>query len=211
MMTLEIKHQESYSRGELLLRTFFGAIYIAIPHFIVLIFISLAGSVLNFLAWWAILFTGRYPQSWFEFQVKQMRWGLRVTSRLYNLSDGYPAFGLNAADDRVTFEVEYPEHISRGLLLARTFFGWIYVLIPHGIILGLMSYAVFFILFLNWWIVLFTGKIPHSLFDFVLRFLRWSYRVQLYMSYMTDQYPPFHGNPDEPTFAEAASDDQSGE
>lgn len=195
-MTLEIKHQESYSRGELLLRSFFGLFYIVIPHLFVLMFVGLAASVLGFLSFWVILFTGRYPQSWFEFQVKYMRWTVRLNARLYNLSDGYPAFGLNAADEYVTFDVAYPESVSRGSVLLRGLFGWLYVLIPHGFVLALLSIAVSVVSFIAWWAVLFTGSFPKSMFEFILSYIRWSQRVSIYMAYMSDEYPPFSGSPD---------------
>ena len=197
MMTLEIKHQESYSRCELLLRSFFGLFYIVLPHAFLLMFMAIAAGVLSFLSFWVILFTGRYPQSWFEFQVKYMRWSLRVNSRLYNLSDGYPAFGLNAADEYVTFDVTYPESISRSSVLLRGLFGWFYVLIPHGFVLALLSIAVSVVSFIGWWAVLFTGSFPKSMFDLIVQFLRWSQRVSVYMANMSDEYPPFSGLPDE--------------
>ncbi|MGB0392197.1 MAG: hypothetical protein ACPGD5_11555, partial [Salibacteraceae bacterium] len=82
-MKLTITHQETYSRGELLLRSFFGIFYIILPHIFLLLFIQLWGSILQFISFWVILFTGRYPQSYFEFQVKALRWNLRVNARVY--------------------------------------------------------------------------------------------------------------------------------
>lgn len=123
MMTFEIKQQERYSRLSLVLRSFFGWFYILIPHAFVLMFVGMASAVLHVLAFWVVLFTGRYPQSWFEFQVKYMRWGLRVNASIYNLVDGYPAFGLNAQHEGITFDVAYPERISRASVLLRCFFG----------------------------------------------------------------------------------------
>ena len=195
-MTFEIKHQESYSRGELLLRSFFGLFYIILPHAFILAFVGIASVVLSFLSFLVILFTGRYPQSWFEFQVKYMKWTIRLNTRIYNLSDGYPAFGLNATDENVTFDVTYPESISRGSVLMRGLFGWLYVMIPHGFVLALLSIAVSVVSFIAWWAVLFTGSFPRSMFDFILNFMRWSQRVSVYMAYMTDDYPPFSGSPD---------------
>lgn len=195
-MTFEIRHQERYSRGELLLRSIFGLFYIVLPHIFLLAFVGIASGVLTFLAFWVILFTGRYPQSWFEFQVKFMRWQLRLNARLYNISDGYPAFGLNATDEHVTFDVSYPERISRGSVLLRVLFGFFYVLIPHGIVLWLLSIAVAVVHFIAWWAVLFTGEYPKSMFDFQVEYMRWSQRVSLYMSFMTDTYPPFSGKAD---------------
>jgi hypothetical protein len=196
MMTLEIKRQERYSRGQLLLRTFFGIFYIVLPHYFLLLFIGIAASFVSFLAFWAILFTGRYPRSWFDFQVKYQRWSLRVYARIYNLADGYPAFGLSAQDEHVTFDVAYPEYISRGSVLLRALFGWIYVGIPHGFVLGLLSIAVGFVNFIGFFAVLFLGRYPQSMFEFQLYFLRWNQRVSLYLGYMTQSYPPFTGAPD---------------
>ncbi len=205
MMTLEIKHQERYSRGELLLRTFFGFFYIILPHYFLLAFVGIASAFVSFLAFWAILFTGRYPRSWFDFQVNYNRWSLRVYARIYNLADGYPAFGFNAQDEHVTFDVEYPEYISRGSVLLRALFGWFYVGIPHGFVLGLLSIAVAFLNFIGFFVVLFLGRYPQSMFDFQLYFLRWSQRVSLFLGYMTQEYPPFTGAADTPNPAPTAA------
>src|SRR6202007_483551 len=86
--SFDIAHQESYSRGQLLLRTFFGFIYIMIPHMFVLLFMYLAAGILRFIAWWAVLFTEKYPKNFFEFQLSLMRWGTRVNARVLNLADG---------------------------------------------------------------------------------------------------------------------------
>lgn len=207
-MTLEIQYQESYSRGQLLLRTFFGLIYIVLPHLFVLMFLGIWSAILGFISWWAIMFTGRYPQSFYEFQVGLMRWQLRVNARLFDVSDGYPPFSLNGDDPYVTFEVEYPEQISRGLTLVRTFFGWLYVGLPHGFILYFLAIGVIVVNFINFWVVLFTGKMPDTFHKFIVGYLRWSTRVSLYLSNMTDTYPPFNLDPDkDDTIAGAAQED----
>lgn len=192
-MKLSIKYQESYSRGELLLRSLFGIIYIVIPHFFLLIFVGIWGAILQFIAWWVILFTGRYPQSFFEFQVALMRWNIRLNARLLNLTDGYPSFGPSGTDENTSLEVEYPESLSRATLLIRTFFGVIYVLIPHGFILYFRTLWGMILTFLAFWAVLFTGRYPESWHQFNVNTLRWSTRVSLYMNAMTDTYPPFTG------------------
>ena len=198
-MKLSIQHQESYSRGELLLRTFFGWLYIFIPHGFLLLFIGLWGAILQFVAFWVILFTGRYPQSMFEFQVGLMKWNLRVSARMYNLSDGYPAFGIKSTDEYTDLVVPYPEKVSRGLTLLRLFFGIFYVYLPHMFILYFRAIFVGILIFLAWWVVLFTGKYPDFMFDWVSGQLRWQFRVSLYMMYMTDTYPAVTGDelPDE--------------
>ena len=192
-MTFDVKHQESYSRVELLLRSILGFIYIMIPHMFILIFLSIWSQILTFISFWVILFTGSYPESFFQFQVKLMKWSTRVNLRLYNLSDGYPAFGLETEDEAFTLEVPYPETLSRGTLLLKAFFGWLYVIIPHGFILIFRTYATLFLNFLAFWVILFTGNYPESWFRFNVGTLRWGLRLNLYITYMSDEYPPFSG------------------
>lgn len=194
-MKLIVKHQETYSRLELLLRTFFGAIYILIPHGLLLIFVGLWGLLLQIAAFWVILFTGKYPKKYFDYQVGLQRWNLRVNARLLNLCDGYPAFGINATDDYTLLEVEYPENVDRGLMLLRFFFGAIYVYLPHFFILFFRALLVQLFVIIAWWIVLFTGRYPKSLHNWVTGQLRWTIRITLYMSYLTDKYPAFTGDP----------------
>lgn len=193
-MTLNIVHQEEYSRGELLLRSFFGLIYIMLPHAFLLAFFGIWGSILGFISFWLILFTGRYPESFFEYQVKLLKWQLRVNARIYNLVDGYPAFGIDGSDDLTSLEIPYPE-LSRGQLLLKTFFGWLYCLLPHVFVLYFRGLGSFFVLFLAWWTVLFTAKMPVWMHEFLTGTLRWSFRVNVYMGNMTDTYPPFSGKP----------------
>lgn len=192
-MKLTITHQDSYSRGELLLRSFFGPIYIILPHLFILTFIQIWSAILQFISFWVILFTGRYPESFFEFQVGMLRWTVRLNARIYNLTDGYPAFGINGTDELTSLEVEYPEQISRGDTLLKAFFGIIYVILPHGLILLFRMLWGSILNFLGFWSVLFTGEYPVTWHRFQVENIRWATRVNLYMMYMTDEYPPFTG------------------
>lgn len=192
-MKLIIKHQENYSRGELLLRTFFGWLYINLPHVFVLSFLNIWSGIITFISWWSILFTGRYPQSLYEYQVKLMKWGIRLNARILNLTDGYPSFGLDSTDEATDLQIEYPEQLSRTTLLLKSFFGVFYVGIPHGFMLLFRFIGALFIQFLAWWVVLFTGKYPESWHNYMVGTIRWMYRLQLYMNFMTDEYPPYTG------------------
>jgi len=192
-MNFEVKHQETYSRGELLLRSIFGYIYIVIPHMFILMFLGIWSQILTFISFWVILFTGSYPESFFNFQVNLMKWSTRVNLRLYNLSDGYPAFGLEVEDDAFTLDIPYPETLSRGMALVKMLFGAFYVGIPHGFILIFRMIATMVLLFLAFWAVLFTGEYPESWHRFNVGTLRWTLRVNLYLLFMTDDYPPFTG------------------
>ena len=190
-----VDYPESLSRGTLLLKTFLGAIYVGIPHGIILCFYGIAVSVIAFIAWWAILFTGRYPKGMFDFVVAYMRWGIRVGAYTGYLTDLYPPFSgdENVEGSPVKFSVDYPEKSSRGILILRSFLGWAYVGIPHGIILLFYGIAVGIIQFIAWWAILFTGRYPKGMFEFVLAYWRWSLQVNAYMSMLTDIYPPFSG------------------
>jgi hypothetical protein len=193
-MKLTINHQEHFSRGELLLRQFFGFFYIIIPHYFLLFFVGIWSNILAFITWWIILFTGTYPKSFFDFQVGVTKWQIRVSSRLMNLADGYPSFGVGGTDEYTDFQMEHPESLSRGLLLVKTFFGFIYVMIPHGFCLIFRGIGSGFLAFLAFWAVLFTGHYPESWHRFNTGTIRWQTRVNLYMGlWMTDEYPPFSG------------------
>lgn len=208
-MNYGVKHQSSYSRGELLLRAFFGWLYIAIPHGFVLMFMGIASGFLHFLTFWAILFTGKFPEGFFNFQLGLQRWRLRVGARLLNLSDGYPAFGLSAEDPNTKIEMQRPENSNRLTVLLRVMFGFIYVLIPHFFVLMFLFFGLYFVNFIAFWAILITGKYPAGMHNFVTGVLRWMFRINAYMSYMTDTYPPFSLSGDEATFdnSKAESDE----
>src|ERR1044072_2604421 len=127
----DIVHQDKYSRAQLILRTLFGQVFILIPHGFLLFFVGIGSAILGFIAWWAVLFTGKYPRSFFDFQVSLLKWHARVQARMWNLLDGYPAFGLSGQDDKVILNIPYPEKLSQGLLLLRLFFQFIYVIITQ--------------------------------------------------------------------------------
>lgn len=191
---LEIPYPERLSRGILLLRTFFGWLYVGIPHYFCLFFVAIAAGICQFIAFWAVLFTGRYPKSLFNLVVGFMDWQNRVGMYLACLRDEYPAFGLTA-DYPAKLTVDYPEKLSRGLLLLRLFFGWLYVGIPHCICLLVRFVAHGVVAFVAWWAILFIGRMPSSMFRFLSGTFRWALRVTAYMNFLTDEYPPFTGGP----------------
>jgi hypothetical protein len=94
----------------------------------------------------------------------------------------------------VTLTVEYPERLSRGLVLLKVFFGWLYVGIPHIIILYFYGLIVGIVTFIAFFAILFTGKYPKGMYDFVVGYLRWSLNVSAYLSLLRDEYPPFSGS-----------------
>lgn len=195
MTVMHVKLQEEYSRLELLARTFLAPIYIGVPHFFLLTFLGIWSQIVTFISFWSILFTGRYPESFFEYNVQYLRWNWRVNARMNNLCDGYPKFGLKAEDEYTSFDVEYPNNLSKVHALLKFLFGFLYALLPHAIAILFRSLVSLVLSFVAFWAVLFTGSYPEALHRFNVGTMRWSMRLNLYIFLMTDQYPPFTGAP----------------
>jgi hypothetical protein len=204
---------------------------LAIPHYVILAFLWIALLASSVAALFAILFTGRYPRSLFDFNVGVLRWSWRVGFYSYSAlgTDRYPPFTLDDVPDYpARLEVDYPPQLSRGLALVK----WWLLALPHYLIV-----AVF--LDLGWTVwdghdwgaasfgglitlmvliagasLLFTARYPKQIFDFVLGMNRWVFRVAAYALLMTDRYPPFRldmgGQEPPPQTAPAAAAPRAG-
>ncbi len=195
-VTLTIDYPDKLSRGWLLLKVFFGWFYVGIPHRILLFFYEIGVRIVTIIAFFAILFTGKYPRGMFDFVVRTMRWTNNVNAYyMYFLVDDYPPFsGEQNTSHPVTLDVEYPDRLSRGWVVLKGLFGWLYVGIPHYIILGLYGIAVSIITIIAFFAILFTGKYPRGMFDFVVGYTRWTNNVNAYLLLLRDEYPPFSGS-----------------
>jgi hypothetical protein len=137
-------------------------------------------------AWFAILFTGRYPKGLFDFVVGINRWQNNVDAYVLLLRDEYPPFSLSAGQYPVTFDIEYPEKLSRWLIFVK----WL-LIIPHLIVILLLGIVYMITLVIAWFAILFTGRYPKGMFDFAVGLLRWGARINAYFLLMRDEYPPF--------------------
>ena len=161
-----------------------------IPHIIVLLVMWIIAGVLGFIAWWAILFTARYPRGLFDFVVNVQRWGLNVYGYNAMMRDEYPPFsGDDGKYPPASYSVQYPDRLSR--LLNNIPYLKSVLLIPHIIVLIFLLIGSAVVTFIAWWAILFTGRYPRGLFDYSVGVLRWSTRVSAYSSMLTDEYPPF--------------------
>ena len=198
---VSVQRPESLSRLHLLLKTFFGWIYVGIPHGIILYALGIVAWVVSLVGFVMILFTGRYPEALFDLVVACERWTLRVTAYagpfMGNfMVDKYPPFTFDEEpDDPLILRVEYPEKLSRLHAVLKFLLGWLYVGIPHGIILFLYGIALLIVLFFTWFIILVTGKFPEPVFRFAEGYMRWNARVSLYLAFVRDEYPKFSPAP----------------
>ncbi|HET9517362.1 MAG TPA: DUF4389 domain-containing protein [Actinoplanes sp.] len=186
-----------------------------IPHYVVLLFLGVAFAVLTLAAYVAVLFTGRYPASIFDFNVGVLRWGWRVGYYGYQVlgTDRYPPFTL--AEDRdypAGLSITGPPRPPRWLPLL----AWLFA-VPHLIVVGALNGATWRIenddgttaaplsvvagaVLVSAVAVLFTGRRVPGLHDLLVGVARWSLRTVAYLALLTDRYPPLRldQGPDEP-------------
>jgi hypothetical protein len=134
-----------------------------------------------------IVFRQKYPRWWFDWNLNFARFENRVVSYLLLLRDEYPSTDEEQA---VRLEFPYPDarnDLNRWLPIVK----WL-LAIPHYIVLFFLAIAAFVCVVISWFAILFTGRYPRGLFDFVVGVMRWGNRVQGYaLVLITDRYPPF--------------------
>jgi hypothetical protein len=134
-----------------------------------------------------ILFRKKYPRWWFDWNQELLRFTTRVHTYSALMNDEYPS---TDEEQWVHLQIDYPNvetDLGRGMPLVK----WL-LAIPHYIVLVFLFIAAFFCIVIAWFAILFTGRYPRSLFDFVVGVQRWALRVAAYAFILaTDRYPPF--------------------
>ena len=187
---------------------------LALPHVFVLFFLWVGVLVVSVIALFAILFTARYPRPLFDYTVGVLRWSWRVQYYAFTVlgTDRYPPFTFEDVPDYpARLHVDYPEHLSRGLVLVK----WWLLAIPQYVVVGLLSgwsttqtvqgtdYTVQYpglisvLVIIGAVILLFTATFPTPLYRLVVGLNRWVLRVSGYALLLTDAYPPFRLDMDE--------------
>jgi hypothetical protein len=149
------------------------------------------GGLLFFAPLLMIVFRQKYPRWWFDWNLELLRFTNRIGAYLALMDDRYPS-----TDERQAVALDFPypdakQGLNRWLPLVK----WL-LAIPHYILLVFLSIAAVVAVIIAWFAILFTGRYPRGLFDFVLGVIRWGNRVAGYAFVLvTDEYPPFRLSP----------------
>ena len=178
---LDVEYPEALNRWLVLVKWL-----LAIPHLIIVYLFGQVINILTFVAFFAILFTKRYPESLFKFAVGMERWSNNAYAYVLLLRDEYPPFSLDAGQYPVLYDVDTPQELSRWLIFVK----WLLV-IPNLIVLLVLAVAALVVTIIAGFAILFTGAYPRAMFEFVVGVFRWGNRTTAYINLWTDQYPPF--------------------
>jgi hypothetical protein len=182
-VTFKADYVEKRSR----LTTFFRLI-LAIPHLIAVFFYVLAAEIVTFIAWFALLFTGRYPQGMYDFVAGALRYGTRVCGYAFLLTDEYPPFsGDPATPYPVDLNIGPPKaEYSRLKVLFR-----IILMIPVYIIAYAMQVVFEVGALLAWFAIVVLGRQPKGLQDMIVLGMSYHQRAYGYFFLLTEDWPPF--------------------
>lgn len=170
---------------------------LAIPHLVVVYFLQIAASVVALISWFVILFTGKLPEGIAGFQAMVLRYQLRVTAYSGFLFSDYPPFDFDTSSPEpggtpVTLNV-VPALEDRNRLTVGLRLLWV---IPVAIFAAVIYLAASVVWIVAFFAVLFTGRWPEGMQQFIVKALRLTLQVNAYALLLTDEYPPFALTPD---------------
>ncbi|MET0158451.1 MAG: DUF4389 domain-containing protein [Acidimicrobiales bacterium] len=164
---------------------------LVIPYAIVVAILGWALSIVAFVAFFTVVFTKRIPDGMFRFMSMCLRVSWRSSSYHYFMREPYPEWDFTSASadpggDPATVSIDEPGELNRWL----PFVKWL-LAIPHYVVLFFLFIGLSFVVLIGFFAVLFTGRWPEGLREYVVGVHRWGLRVVAYIFYMTDDYPPF--------------------
>lgn len=169
---------------------------LAIPHLVILHVLGYVVQVVWIISFFAVLFTKHIPEGLYSFQVMVMRYQARVWTYVLFMREDYPPFSFrvvdadDGADPPTSLSVDRPPELNRWLPLVK----WL-LLIPQVIVLFFLQIASFFVAVVAFFAVLFTGRFPQGMRNFLVGVTRWHVRVGAYALFLVDPYPPFSLQP----------------
>jgi hypothetical protein len=160
---------------------------LAVPHYFALFFIGIGAFFVLIWAFFAVLFTGRWPRGAFDYMVGTYRWAYRVAVYVHLMTDAYPPFSFDDDPDYpVRVGIEYPERIANWRPLVQ----WL-LAFPYLVVTGILYWITALLSIVAFFTVLFTKQIPRGLFEAMMPGLRWNVRGNAYAYFMSDRYPPW--------------------
>jgi hypothetical protein len=164
---------------------------LAVPHILISGALGMLRSVLQLISFFSILFTKKIPPAIFDLIVMTLRYQWRVSSYMMFMRETYPPFEFDAAaedpgSDPARLSIEYPEELNRFLPLVKFLFA-----IPHFVVLALYGIGAIFAWLGSFFAVLFTGRYPQGIRDYLVGVSRYVNRVMAYFGFLRDEYPPF--------------------
>ena len=158
-----------------------------VPHYIALFFLAIGAAFVAFVSFFAVLITGSYPRSLWDYMVGVYRWTLRVTAYFLLMTDRYPPFSLGQTEnDNVFLSAEYPERVERW----RPLVAWLLIL-PYLVLASLILALAHVCALLALFTIIFTKRIPDGIFDIMRVALNWQMRANFYSYWLSTRYPPF--------------------
>ncbi|MCB0830884.1 MAG: DUF4389 domain-containing protein [Solirubrobacterales bacterium] len=165
---------------------------ILVPHYICLFFLAIGAIFVVFIAFFATLFTAKYPEGMWNYMYGFQRWAVRVMAYHFLITDKYPPFTLEETpEDTIQLKAVYPERVSRW----RPLFAWL-IVIPYAIVASLIFLVAEICAFFAFFTIIFTKKIPEGLFNVIRNGFTWNVRSNFYSYWMSTEYPPFEWDED---------------
>jgi hypothetical protein len=164
---------------------------LAIPHLIIVSILGSLAMVAGYIGYFIVAFTGKLPDGIQTFVSMWMRWYVRTYGWVAGIADEYPPFETDPARYGIDAKTPHNDNPSKGWAVAGIFFVKFLVAVPHLIVIAVLSGAMYIAIWIGYFVVAFTGKLPDGIQNFVAGTYQWLMRVMAWITGLTDEYPPF--------------------